>query len=727
MGGAALYVPARTLGDARTPLTISGLPIDLMLAVLSDAILRITVLPAHAPAALRKLNSDPVLQLADHGRPLVTGQPTATGLAWGSRKIRVSAAPFIISIEADNSQPIQSFRIDDQGTVKFKGSNGPVFGLGEGGSQFDRRGHQYNTRNGQFEPELATIGARLPIPWLISTDGWAVFFHQPFGIIDLSKTEYVFGQSPMAVENPLPLDIFFVATNDPAEFLKAYAQITGFPHMPPMWSLGYQQSHRTLSSREEILDEAKKFRDDQLPCDAMIYLGTGFCPSGWNTGHGSFTFNEKVFPDPKQMIQQLHNENFHVVLHVTRPPLHLHGRVSDTGPAAQEMSDAAFYWRKHLDVFRLGVDGWWPDEGDPLPPDARLVRNRMYWEGPIQERPNERPFALHRNGYAGMQRYGWLWSGDVDSTWKTLQQQIAVGLNTGLTGIPYWGTDTGGFVPTRELTAELFVRWFQLSAFCPLFRSHGRNWKLRLPWGWDTGELGPVEVDRSRLPDTSELHNTQVEPICKKYLDLRYRLLPYTYSAVRAAHETGLPLMRALWLHYPNDSAAAQLSDQYLWGADLLVAPVTEKSATSKSTYLPDGTWYDFWTGEKLVGGRRVERTVDLATIPIYVRAGAIVPMGPAKQYVTEKLNAPLTLRVYPGATGESLLYADDGESFSYEHGDFTRLSFKWDDANRKLTIALAPGSKTMWPEFSSIEIEMPQGGGPKRVRFEGKPVTVQL
>ena len=139
------------------------------------------------------------------------------------------------------------------------------------------------------------------------------------------------------------------------------------------------------------------------------------------------------------MIEELHRENFHIVLHLTKPPEHLHGRVSDTGAAGQEMSDAAFYWARHLDVFRLGVDGWWPDEGDPLAPEARVARNRLYWEGPIKERPNERPFALHRNGYEGLQRYGWLWSGDVDCTWETLEAQIPVGLNTGLSGLPLLG------------------------------------------------------------------------------------------------------------------------------------------------------------------------------------------------------------------------------------------------------------------------------------------------
>ncbi len=222
------------------------------------------------------------------------------------------------------------------------------------------------------------------------------------------------------------------------------------------------------------------------------------------------------------------------------------------------------------------VTCWWPDEGDDLSPTARLVRNRMYWEGPAIERPNVRPYALNRNGYAGLQRYGWLWSGDIDSTWEALRAQVSVGINTSLSGVPFWGTDTGGFVTTKNLTGELYARWFQFSAFCPLFRSHGRTWKLRLPWGWNTGDYGPTEIEgyhgNAALPDPEELHNPHVEPICRKYLELRYRLLPYLYSAVREAHDTGLPVMRALWLHYPDDPRAVACGDQYLWGRDMLVA-----------------------------------------------------------------------------------------------------------------------------------------------------------
>ncbi len=252
------------------------------------------------------------------------------------------------------------------------------------------------------------------------------------------------------------------------------------------------------------------------------------------------------------MIRQLHDEHFKVVVHVVSPPEDLHGEVGDTGAALDDPSSAAVYWPKHRAVQHAGVDGWWPDEGDELNAASRLARNRMYWEGSQIFQPDTRPFALHRNGYAGLQRYGWLWSGDTLSTWATLAAQVSIGINAGLCGLPYWGTDTGGFVPTKEFTAELFVRWFQFSAFCPSFRCHGRTWKLRLPWGWNLGSYEPAEFDgqfsAATLPQPQDLHNTAVEAICRKYLNLRYQLLPYLYSAVAETHATGLPLMRSLWL-----------------------------------------------------------------------------------------------------------------------------------------------------------------------------------
>jgi alpha-glucosidase (family GH31 glycosyl hydrolase) len=499
--------------------------------------------------------------------------------------------------------------------------------------------------------------------------------------------------------------------------------------LPPLWALGYQQSHRTLASREEVLSIARTFREKKLPCDALIYLGTGFCPSGWNTGHGSFTFNPSVFPDPKAVLDALHAMHFHVVPHVVIRSKAIRGSVQEPSRAGPREEDAGAYWDTHRKVFDLGVDGWWPDEGDPLDIASRLVRNRMYWEGPQIDRPNERPYSLHRNGYAGMQRYAsFLWSGDVYSTWETLKTHIPLAINAGLTGIPYWGTDIGGFVPTPEFTAELYLRWFQFAAFCTLFRSHGRAWKLRLPWGWNAGDTGPKEINNyngAALPDPSQLHDTRVEPICRKYLELRYRMLPYLYSAVRECANTGMPVMRALWLNFPDDPKAVSCENEYLWGKSVLVAPVVEKGATARQVYLPRGGWYDFWTGERLEGGREISRSVDLEIIPLYVRAGSIVPLGPVKQFTGEQVDEPLSLSIYPGADASFLLYEDDGRSFAYRKGEWMGIQMTWNDSAKKLSLRLADGSRMLQPSPRPITLQV--AGTKREIKFSGKPLEISL
>jgi alpha-glucosidase/alpha-D-xyloside xylohydrolase len=328
-----------------------------------------------------------------------------------------------------------------------------------------------------------------------------------------------------------------------------------------------------------------------------------------------------------------------------------------------------------------------------------------------------------------MQRYAsFLWSGDVYSTWETLKTQVPIAINTGLTGIPYWGTDIGGFVPTREFTAELYLRWFQFGAFCTLFRCHGRNWKLRLPWGWNTGDAGPTEIknyDDAAIPDASQLHNPQVEEVCRKYLNLRYRMLPYIYSAVREGAQTGFPVMRALWLHYPDDPKAVACCDQYLWGRDVLVAPVAEQGATSRKIYLPRGVWYDFWTNERIEGGREITRAVDLATMPLYLRAGAILPLGPVKQFVEEGTAEPLTLTVYPGTDGSFLLYEDDGKSFDYQRGEWMGIEMSWHDRSRVLEIELARGSKMLAPLKREINVKVGESG--QQVQFDGRVTQIRF
>ena len=286
------------------------------------------------------------------------------------------------------------------------------------------------------------------------------------------------------------------------------------------------------------------------------------------------------------MFDQLHQDHFKVVLHVAYPTgiREMHGAAKDAcDPKQRAETQSSCYWDMHR----------------PAAEDRRgrlVARRRRRAEyalaagaqshvlGGVADRPAERAArsrftATATRGCSGTAAF--LWSGDVNSQWETLRNHVPIAVNTGLTGIPYWGTDIGGFVPTRELTGELYVRWFQFAAFNTLCRSHGRTWMLRLPWGWNTGETGPVETPNVPL-DPKELHNAQVEPICRKYLELRYRMMPYLYSAVRECTQTGMPVMRALWLHYPDDAKAVARGDQYLWGRDVLVAPVVEQGATAR-------------------------------------------------------------------------------------------------------------------------------------------------
>ena len=715
--------------SARSGRRVAGQDAEIQVAQVSEHTFRLSVLPMAGgqPAAIPR---DGSLARQSWGAPLVTqrGEISARTVRCGNLRVRIEPEPLTFAVESAAGEEIQRLRVDEAtGAVSFSTGRAPLFGLGEGGQQLDRRGSVDPMRNGEGIPDLATAGARVPIPWIVSAAGWAIFFHQPFGTFDFSGAESKFQP---AASSPLPLDLFFVGSREPATILGEYARLTGHAELPPLWSFGYQQSHRTLASREEILDEAQTFRQKKLPCDALIYLGTGFCPSGWNTANGSFDWNERVFPDPPAILGKFHEQNFRAVLHVVILSRELTGTVADPCQISRfDDEQAGCYWDEHLRDFAMGVDGWWPDEGDPLDIPSRLNRNRMYWEGPQQARPNVRPYALHRNGYAGMQRYAsFLWSGDTMSTWETLKTQVAVGINTALTGIPYWGTDIGGFVPTKEFTAELYVRWFQFGAFCTLFRSHGRAWKLRLPWGWDMGNPGPPEITRysgAALPPDSDLHNTQVEPICRKYLNLRYQMLPYLYSASRECATTGMPVMRSLWLHYSDDPAAVTRDDEYLWGRDVLVAPVFEKGATSRRLYLPRGTWHDFWTVERVEGGREVTRAVDLETIPLYVRAGAILPLGPVKQFVAEKSDEPLSIRIYPGADGSFLLYEDDGESFDYRRGEWMGIEAGWDDQRRIFRLRLAEGSRMLPPLRRDIDIH--SNGETRRAVFEGQPVEVKL
>jgi alpha-glucosidase/alpha-D-xyloside xylohydrolase len=755
--GVVALLDAQSLTAQEAAIRIAGQPVEIVVAPVSAVTVRLSVTPV-VDGQPQTLPHDGSLAQRTWSPPAarITSLARARQVRCGDLVVKLTPDPLTIRVEAKDGRLVQQLRPDPQtGALNFMLDDKPALGFGEGGPQFDRRGSTYNNRNGQGGYQLRTHGGRVPIQWLIGTSGWALFIHHPLGAFDLTGNP---GRlTPRGADRPgeqregalegspaLPLDVFVVGAREPARIMAEYARLTGDPELPPLWSLGYLQSHRTLDGPEEVKWVARTFREKKLPCDALIYLGTDFTPSGWNTHNGEFTFHPKNFPDPKKMIDELHDQHFKVVLHTVLEGRRLAGAVDEPCAAAALPSgrtpdgkwpdnrQVSCYWPVHKSLYDVGVDGWWPDQGDGLDAPSRLARIRMYFEGSRQLRPNERVFALHRNGHAGMQRYAaFLWSGDVYSTWETLKTHVPVAINTGLTGIPYWGTDIGGFVPTKEYTGELHARWFQFGAFCPLFRAHGRTWHLRLPWGWDTGELGHNEIANytggAANPDPGELRNPDVEPICRKYLELRYRLMPYLYSAVRETHETGLPIMRALWLHYPDDATAVARGDQYLWGRDMLVAPVVEKGATERQLYLPRGHWYDFWTEEKIEGGREVSKAVDLSTMPLYVRAGSIIPTGPAKQYVAEKAPGPLTLLVYPGADATFALYEDDGATFNYRRGEFMRIEMIWNDSRRSLTLRLAKGSRMLPPLKRNIEVRLAGEKASRAIAFEGRPVEVRF
>jgi len=753
---ASFVFSGRALG-LQSDLRVGGRPVEIVVDYpptwsgrrLDNAV-RVTVRPIIEGTARAEADLG-VLSAAGRRRPQGTRAPADLAqVRIGRLTVRLAGGRPALTIEDGEGKLVQRLVFDpDKPTLTFALGTQPVLGFGEGGAQFDRRGAIDPMRNGQASYRsptgqggyaLRTHGGRVPVAWLIGTGGWGLYVHQPSGTFDLTGADGVF--TPR--DDDAPFDVIVVSAADPAVMMRVWADITGPAEMPPLWSLGYLQSHRTLSGPDEVMTVAQTFREKRLPCDAVIYLGTDFTPSGWNTHNGEFTWNPDNFPDPKAMVDALHGLNFKVVLHIVVEGRRFTGTVSDPCTADAlppgRTSDGNWpperqvscYWPAHKPLYDVGIDGWWPDQGDGYDEASRLARIRMYWEGSQQWRPNERPFALHRNGQAGMQRYAaFLWSGDVYSTWETLRLHVPNAVNTALTGIPYWGTDIGGFVPTAEYTGELHVRWFQFGAFCTLFRAHGRDWHLRLPWGWNTGSVGVSEIANytggAADPDPSELRNPHVEPICRKYLELRYQLMPYLYSAVRECTETGMPIMRALWLHYPHDATAVARGDQYLWGRDILVAPVVEKGATRRRVYLPQGQWYDFWTNDVVAGGSEVERAVDLETMPLYVRAGAIIPMGPVRQYTSETVDEPLTLVVYPGTDGEFDLYEDDGSSFDYRTGAWMGINIRWRDAERRLTLALTPGSQMLPPSPRPIVVRLAGSESGSRVNFSGEPVQIRL
>lgn len=684
----------------------------------------------------------------------------------GGLTVEVQPNPLTVIVTNAKGILIQHIVFQKDGNVSFRLTDQPVLGMGEGGPKPDNDTSWKNkpiefNRQGRFfkmQPRWQSdaYGTRNPVPMLIGTDGWALFVASPWVQVDLkSRTNGLFipwkptekdgipqneknqglnnGKGLPPVNNNLPgvFDLFVFDAHEPARFMKDVSLISGSAVLPPKWALGYMQSHRTLETEKEMIGIVDTFRAKRIPLDAVIYLGTGFVSRGWNTEQPSFDANPLVFKRPvKDFISDVHAQNVKVVLHIVpydRDLLPtLHGSIPAKPGEIMDQSHIMNYWQKHVNLMNDGVDGFWPDEGDWFNLYERIKRHQLYYEGPIYTRPNVRPWSLHRNGFLGIAKWGgWVWSGDTESSWKTLEGQIATGINHSLSLSPFWGSDIGGFYSTAETTGELYARWFQFGAFTASFRSHGRTWWTRLPWGWGLKDIGPRES--GKYPLITEINNPLIEPVVKKYDELRYQLLSYNYTLAWEAHNTGMPLMRAMWLHYPEDKHASSIGDQYMWGRDMLIAPVYKKGAVSRNVYLPKGNWYDWWTNKELKGGRTITREVDLATMPIYVRMGAIIPFDPIRQYTGEPVKEPLTLKVYSGANGAYTLYQDDGISLDYLKGKYSLTSITWNDKIKRLHIEPAKATLGTAAEGAKqiFKIELLPGKTVKTVSYKGKAMDV--
>jgi len=765
----SMFVLSATVAPLSAQLVRGGEPAQLDVRQAGEHAVRVTFKPVSFEAdfpATPTLDADytypaPALSLRDLDAPV---EAQVGGLA-----VTVRPDPLTLEVRNAVGDPVQTLVFADDGTVSFALGEGPVLGLGEGGPEpgrnwrteheveFDRRGRFF-----EMLPrwQRNAYGSRNPVALLVGTEGWGLYVATPWVQVDLREedlgtlipwqrpqppggdeqgdyTAQIQGRPPASQPADV-FDAFVFDASDPPAFMKDVSLVSGAAVLPPKWAFGYMQSHRELvddelSSEELLIDIADTFREKEIPVDALIYLGTGFTPTGWNTEQPSFDFNPEVFDrDPPEVLADLKERNVKVVVHMVpwrrdRLPT-LHGTIP---PAPGEIVDDGHiwnYWQEHLPVVDAGVDAFWPDEGDWFDLFERIKRHQMYYQGPIATNPNVRPWSLHRNGHLGIAQWGgWVWSGDTDSSWKTLEAQIAVGINHSLSIGPYWGSDTGGFFTTSELTGELYARWYQFSAFNPSFRSHGRIWRLRLPWGWGLEDMGDLEGQRDP-PLPSEMKNPAIEPVAKKYAELRYQLMPYTYTLAREAYDDGMPFIRALWLHYPDDERALGVATEFLWGRDLLVAPVFEKGAESRDAYLPEGdAWYDWWSNERHVGGRTVTRTVDLETMPLFAREGAIIPFDPVRQYMEQEVDGPTTIKVFSGADGEFTMYEDDGISLEYLEGQGTWTRMAWDDGTSTLTIEPAPpeGAANTSSEPRTFVVQLLPSGETHTVQYSGVPVTV--
>ncbi|MGZ3778607.1 MAG: glycoside hydrolase family 31 protein, partial [Mucilaginibacter sp.] len=632
-----------------------------------------------------------------------------------------------------------------------------LFGLGC--HPIDTGSINYKGRNQDLAIKYLT-GA---VPVLLSTKGyglmWDNYSASNFygGEADNTKFKYI-------SESGRQVDYYFFYGPGFDQIINLYRIATGKAPMFAKWTFGLFQSQDRYLSQDEILSVKDKYRNNHIPVDAIVQDWYYWDPFPI----GAHVMNPARYPDPEKLIGELHKSNIHGMISIW-PVFGKGTRDFDTlkkmggltsitwdnivthtfdsyydahNPTAREL-----YWDMARDslVKRYGWDAWWVDQCEPdngLLLDERrkadfwigkgidyfntysLEHSTGIYQGWRRDIPAKRAFFLLRQSFAGEQRNAAaLWSSDISCSFEAFKSQVPQGINTCSSGIPYWTSDIGGYhynwtIPdwSRPEFRELFTRWFQFGTFCPIMRIHGKGERAIFSKNWDE--------------DT--------RAILVKFDKLRYRLLPYIYSLAAKTTLDNYTMMRSLAFDFRNDTNVYKIPDQYMFGPAFLVNPVTGKGETGRKVYLPRSEgWYDFWTGEKLSGGKSINAASPIDRIPLYVRAGSIIPMGPEVEYATQEPNKVIELRIYPGADGRFTFYEDENDNYNYEKGRYTTFVLAWNDKQKELSISSTkgdfPGALSQ-RIFNIVVVNGKHGSGTlvaarvdKTVKYEGKAMVVQL
>ena len=538
--------------------------------------------------------------------------------------------------------------------------------------------------------------------------------------------------------------VFYGPSTD--SVIAAYRKLSGNVPMLPRWAYGFWQCRERYTSGKNLVETVKEFRKRNIPMDVIVQDWQYWGNNGW----GVPQFDETNYANPAGFIKEIHDMNAHFNISIWSNPDKNSAIGKEYVSKNLYITDSKWldyfnpltrksYWNtlnKYL--FSYGVDSWWMDatepENDALqgqrtylgPGDFYrltypLFVSRAVYEGQRETTSKKRVCILTRSAFLGQQRYGTVnWSGDIGGTWDSYRRQIVAGLNYAITGMPYWTTDIGGFFRpgksqyTDENYQQLLIRWYQWGTFNPIFRIHGYQSETE-PWHY----------------------SRQVQDNMKEMLDLRYRLLPFIYSEAWQVTKNGSTIMRPLVMDFNGDTAALNQQFEYMFGKAFLVAPITEPNINEWNVYLPRSSyWYDFWTGKRFDGGLTIKTAAPLDKIPLYIKAGSIIPMGPFIQYSTEK-NNPIEIRIYSGADGMFILYEDENDNYDYEKGNYSLITFEWDNDKKTLTISDRKGKfpgMHMERSFNIVLVDKDNGTGveisstfDKNVKYSGKRTVVNF